>query len=295
MTGAAIPLIALVQIGSRPWPMLVAHVGARAAILVVVAALWAAGALDLAAAVWINAVLAALQLAILLVLLRARVSLRPDLALARRIAARVGAGWIAALALFALPRVSLVMLGNRGELAETGYYSIAVALFELMSVVPVSASGVLTTHLAGGARAGPRGALALLAAMGALSLAAGLSAPMLIPLVFGAPFAPAVGPFPGMLAAVMLTTLHQFCQGALQARGRPLPILVPPVLGVGTAFAVAWTAVPSQGAFGAVVGTVAGTGVLAAAAAVLMCRSALQISEPTIRRHVEPASTDTRR
>jgi O-antigen/teichoic acid export membrane protein len=274
LTGAAVPLLALVQIGARPWPIFAAHVGSRAVILTVVAVLWAANVLDLATAVWINTGAAGLQLTILLVLLRARLSLRSNLALARRVAGRVGAGWVAALALFALPRVSLVMLGSRGMLAEAGYYSVALALYELMIVLPVSASGVLTTHLARGpvARAGPRSALLLLGAMGALSLAAGVLAPVLIPLVFGVPFAPAVGPFQMVLGVVMLGTLYQFCQGALQARGRPLPILLPPLLGLVTALPVAWLAVPAHGASGAVISTLAGFAVLAAAALALLRR-----------------------
>jgi O-antigen/teichoic acid export membrane protein len=275
LTGASIPLIALVQIGARPWPMLVAHVGSRAVILAVVAGLWAASALDLAAAVWINTAAAGLQLAILLFLLRERMSFRPRLALAGRLASRIGAGWIAALALFALPRASLVMLGSRGLLAEAGYYSVAVALFELLCVVPVSASGVLTSHLAGRPelRAGRRSAFALLSAMGVLSLVAAVLAPALIPLVFGVPFTPAVGPFQAILPAVILATLHQFCHGALQASGRPVPILLPPVLGLLAAVPVAWLLVPSHGALGAVISTVAGTAVLAAAALVSMRRS----------------------
>jgi O-antigen/teichoic acid export membrane protein len=274
LTGAAVPLMALVQVGARPWPMLFAHVGSRAANLAVVAGLWVAGALDLATAVWINTGAACLQLAILLVLLRTRASLRPNLALARRIAGRVGAGWVAALALFALPRASLVMLGSGDMLAEAGHYSVAVALFELMVVLPGSASGVLTTHLAGGpgARAGLRSALLLLGAMGALSLLAGILAPVLIPLVFGAPFGPAVEPFRMILGAVVLATLYQFCQGTHQARGRPLPILLPPILGLLTAVPVAWLTVPDHGASGAVISTLTGFAVLAGAAALALLR-----------------------
>lgn len=273
LMAAAVSLLALVQIRERPGAILCAHLGPKAALLLAAAALWSWGRLDLAAAIWLNIGVAVFQFALLLALAPWNGSrLRPSLALARRVATRLGAGWLAGLAFYALPRAGLVMLGNRNMLAEAGYYSVAVTLFEIMSILPAAASGVLTTHLAShaSARPGPRTALALVAFMTLCSVAAALAAPVLIPLAFGEAFRPAVAPFQGLLAAVILGTVYQFCQGALHAGGRPWPILLPPVLGLAVAIPAGWLAVPPLGAFGAVAATLVGFSVLAATALALV-------------------------
>jgi O-antigen/teichoic acid export membrane protein len=276
LTAASVSIIALVQIEQRLWPILWAHLGPKLALLIGAGALWAADRLDLAGAVWLNTGVAAVQLGLLLRLLPSRPASRPRLALARQMAGLIGAGWAAALALFAVPRVGLILLGSRGMLAEAGQYSVALALFEILIVLPVSASGVLTTHLLRSpeARPGWRGALRLGGLMAGIALVALVLAPVVVPLLFGAAFRPAAGAFQGLVAAVMLATVYQYCQGLLQARGRALAIVLPPALALVTAAPVAWLAVPPLGAGGAVIGAVAGYAVLAVTAALLTSRSA---------------------
>jgi O-antigen/teichoic acid export membrane protein len=265
LMAAAVSVMPLVHIRERPWPIVWAHLGPRLALLLGVGTLWAAERLDLASAIWLNTAVAAVQLALTVALIPARHGVRPNLALARRVARLLGAGWAASLALFVIPRAPLVVLAGSGLVAEAGQYSVAVALFEIMIVLPVAASGVLTSHLAAapGARPGLRGIGMLAGLMAVVCLVALVAAPVLVPLLFGAAFRPAVGAFQVLLIAVMLATLYQFCQGILQARGRSSQILGPPVLALVTAVPVAWVSIPSLGLQGAVFGTVCGFAVLA--------------------------------
>jgi O-antigen/teichoic acid export membrane protein len=267
LTAAAVSAIALVQIRERTWPILWAHVGPRLGLVLGAAILWAAGRLDLASAIWLNTAVAVAQLVIVVALIPSAGGLRPRLALARSIGRLLGAGWSASLALFVVPRVPLVMLASSGMVAEAGQYSVAIALFEIMIVLPVSASGVLTSHLAAapGARPGLRGIVMLTGLMGAVCLVALVAAPVLVPLLFGAAFRPAVGAFQQLLVAVMLATLYQFCQGILQARGRASQIVAPPLLALMTAVPIAFVSIPTLGLAGAVLGTACGFAVLAAA------------------------------
>lgn len=266
LTAAAVSTIALVQIRERPWPILWAHIGPRLGLVLGAAMLWAAGRLDLASAIWLNTAVAVAQLVIVVALIPPGSARRPRLALARRMARLLGAGWSASLALFVVPRVPLVMLASSGMVAEAGQYSVAIALFEIMVVLPVSASGVLTTHLtaAPGARPGLRPIAMLAALMGAACLVALVAAPVLVPLLFGTAFQPAVRAFQQLLVAVMLATLYQFSQGILQARGRASHILAPPLAAVMTVVPVAFVSIPTLGLAGAVLGTACGFAVLAA-------------------------------
>lgn len=277
LTAAAVAVIGLVQMRERPWPILLAHLGPKLFLVLAAAALWQAGALDLAGALWLNVAVAALQLALLLALLRHDgLGLRPSLALARRVARLLGAGWLAALALYAMPRASLVMLGSLGLLAEAGHYSVALTLYEIMIVLPVAASGVLTTHLArdGAARAGRRTALALIGFMAALALLAGLAAPLLVPLLFGEAFRPAVVPFQALLGAVLLATLQQYWHGILVARGSAASVALPSLVGLAVAVAVGWIAVPALATAGAVAATLIGSAAGGAVAGALALSAA---------------------
>jgi O-antigen/teichoic acid export membrane protein len=167
-----------------------------------------------------------------------------------------------------------VMLAGSGMVPEAGHYSIAIALFEIMTVLPVAASGVLTSHLvdAPGARPGLRGIMGLAGLMAAACGVALLAAPVLVPLLFGAAFRPAVGAFQTLLIAVMLATVYQFCQGILHARGRPSHILGPPLLALLAAGPISLMAIPTIGLYGAVLATVCGFAVLAGVAVWLAFR-----------------------
>jgi O-antigen/teichoic acid export membrane protein len=274
LSAAAVSLISLVHIQERSWPILCGHLGPRVGLLLGVGALWAAGRLDLATAIWLNTAAAAVQFAVLIALVPGRHRLRPRLALARSVARLLGPGWAGSLAVFVMPRAPLVMLAGSGMVPEAGHYSIAIALFEIMTVLPVAASGVLTSHLvdAPGARPGLRGIMGLAGLMAAGCGVALLAAPVLVPLLFGAAFRPAVGAFQALLVAVMLATVYQFCQGILHARGRPAHILGPPLLALLTAGPISFMAIPTIGLYGAVLATVCGFAVLAGVAVWLAFR-----------------------
>lgn len=266
LVGAGAALATVVQVQARPVPVLLSLVGPKAVLVLATAFLWWENSLDLTAAVWLYTGSVAVQSAVVLALVRPGRA-APSIALLRRIGSLLGAGWVAALALYAIPRVSLVVLGSRGLIAEAGYYSVALTLYEIMIVLPVAGSGVLTTHLSQNrrARAGMRTALVFVASVAAPAVVAGLAAEPLLRLLFGEAFAPAVMPFRALLAAVVLAAVYQVLQSTLVLHRSPLAVAAPPVVGLLVAFGVSWFLVPAFATAGAVAGTVAGCGALVAA------------------------------
>jgi O-antigen/teichoic acid export membrane protein len=217
---------------------------------------------------------AVLQLTLLLALLgQPSRAFRPDPALMRRLAGMLGAGWLSALALFALPRIGFVLLGSHAPLEASGHYSVALTLIEIMSILPTAAGAALGTHFARqglptrGAQA--RAALTVVGAMTALCLVAALLGPILIRVVFGPAFAPAAGPFRALLPAVVLTAAYQVFQATLQVQRRPLAIALPPLAAVASTVPAAVLLVPALGIAGAVWSTILGCAVLALLAAYL--------------------------
>jgi O-antigen/teichoic acid export membrane protein len=271
LVGAGAAMATIVQIQARPLPVILSLVGPKAVLVLATAFLWWNGRLDLAAAVWLYTGSVALQFAVVLALVGpARAA--PSFALLRRVGGLLGAGWIAALAVYAIPRVSLVVLGSRGLLAEAGYYSVALTMYEIMIVLPVIASGVLTTHLSQnrGSHAGRRTALIFVGSVGGPALVAAVAAEPLIRKVFGDAFAPAVMPFRGLLAAVVLATVYQLLQSTLVLRCSPLAIAAPPLTGLFVALGASWFVVPAFGTAGAVAATLLGCGALVLASLALL-------------------------
>jgi O-antigen/teichoic acid export membrane protein len=148
-----------------------------------------------------------------------------------------------------------------------GHYSVALALFEIVLILPVAAGGVLTSHVArqelasGGA--GWRPTLTMAGGMALVCGLAALAAPALIPLLFGTAFAPAAGPFGWLLLAAWFGTLHQSWQPTLQVRGRARDLMLPPLVAGGIACLLAWLLVPILGTSGALASAIAGYAVLA--------------------------------
>lgn len=280
LTSAATSLIVLVHLRQRTLAILAAHLGPKLVLLGATLVLWRTGALDLRSAVWLNTLVALVQFGLLLALIRQPTrAFRPDPALMRRLAGLLGAGWFSALALYAVPRIGFVLLGSHAPLAVSGHYSVAMTLFEVLAILPVSAGSVLASHFSRkgvpGRRLEARAAGLMLGAMTVLAAAAALISPILIPLLFGAAFAPAVEPLIGLLPALVLGAGYQVLHAALQALGRPVLILLPPAAAIAATLPAAMLLIPELGIGGAVLSTVLGFAVLACTAAAL-CWSALR-------------------
>jgi O-antigen/teichoic acid export membrane protein len=275
LTAASLSLVPLIQIRGRADQILTVQIGPRAVQFALAVGLAWSGRLDLAVAVWIFTTVAAVELGLILACLAGDIrDLRPSLALMREAASLLGAGWLAAISLFVLPRIGLVVLGATGALAVTGQYSVALTLQEVSTVAPAALGGVLVTHVlrhgAPGWRKGLRSLAPVLLPMAAAFAVAALLAPTIVTFIFGPAFAPAGDLFRILLVSVLLATVYQLCQPLLYRHGRGLAI--PAFAGVGVATGVALLAVPPLGVTGAVLSNLLGFATLASLALVLLRR-----------------------
>lgn len=278
ITAANLSLGTLVQIDGHARRILTVQIAPRLVQLAVILALVWGRRLDLEASVWLFPFTAAIEFCLAVTALRNRIrTLRPSLSLTRTIAGLLGAGWLASVALFALPRFGLLVLGATRSLGETGQYSVALSLQEVATVAPAALGGVLITHVmrhgAPGGRGQARAAAALLGGMAGACALAALLAPVVIPLVFGRAFAPAAETFRYLLVAVLLATVYQICQPMLYVRTARMPIAIPAVSALAGAAIVALLAVPALGTNGAILSNIVGFLILAASAAALARRT----------------------
>jgi O-antigen/teichoic acid export membrane protein len=236
------------------------------------AVLWlsARGALDLRHAIWLAPAAIGLELLFTAAAIGPRaLAVRPRLAVLAPVARRLGEGWIAALALFLLPRIGLLALGATAGAASAGQYSVALTLQEVAGLAPAALGGVLVSR-AGVAAGSGRAAAAVLAGAALVLLAGWWLAPLLVPLVFGASYAPAADLLRPLLAGTLLVTGFQLLQPALWRDGRRGAPAIPAVAAAATAALVAFLAVPRYGEAGAVASNLAGFAVLAVAASALV-------------------------
>lgn len=236
------------------------------------AVLWlsARGELDLLHALWLGPAAIGLELLLTAAAIGPRDLLaRPRLAELRTVGRRLGEGWLAALALFLLPRIGLLALGATAGAASAGQYSVALTLQEVAGLAPAALGGVLISR-SGAASGSPRAGAIFLAAAAAILLAGWWLAPLLVPLVFGADYAPAAAILRPLLGGTLLFTGVQLLQPALwrdRRRGAPA---FPAVAAAATAGLVAFWAVPRYGEAGAIASNLAGFAVLAVAATALV-------------------------
>lgn len=277
VTATTLALNTMVQIEGRPGRVLAVHVGPRILQVAMIAGTAAAGRLDLPAAMTIFVLTSLVELALVLVCLRGRVDgFVPSLPLVRDVLRLLGAGWVSSLAIFAVPRIGLVVLGSYAPLETTGRYSVALTLQEAALVAPIALGGVLITHVGRhgvfGRRTQERGGLSILAFSAATCALAGLIAPQFITLTFGEAFAPAAGPFRIILGSVVLATLYQLCQPFLYARRNAVAIAGPSIGACLATLAAALLAVPRLGLTGAILSNVVGFATLAGLAFLLARR-----------------------
>lgn len=109
---------------------------------------------------------------------------------------------------FVLTSLGVLIVNRYCTPAETGWYQFSAALFNVMAVIPVSISMVLSVHVA---QAGPREAwvrhrrvlIGLPFVMILCAAAAAVAAPIAIPLVVGAKYLPAVPLFQLQLFGIL--------------------------------------------------------------------------------------------
>jgi O-antigen/teichoic acid export membrane protein len=120
ITATMLSVTTLLQIEARVLPVLAVHVWPRIIQVGLLLGYSLHGRLDLGAAIWIFVGTAGLELLLAIACLAPKIeSFRPSLELVRRIVALLGAGWIASLAVFAVPRIGLLVLGSEAPLEAT--------------------------------------------------------------------------------------------------------------------------------------------------------------------------------
>lgn len=261
---AAMALSALVHTRGHLLPTLTTLAAQRVVIFGCIMGLLVMGQLNLTAVTWVNLIAPLGSLALSLWILNTPLGW-PDVRLWQEIKGFIGATWLAGVALVALPKVAVIMLGSTGQLAATGHYSVACTLFEAALILPMLAGSVLISHFTrinSGPAARRQTTLVMLGAAGLIAAISIALAPWVVPFLFGAPFAAAVAPFQVLMVCLVLAALHQAWFSRLMAAHARLAVVLPPLLGcaVVTALAVYW--VPTQGAMGAAWATLAGYGAL---------------------------------
>jgi O-antigen/teichoic acid export membrane protein len=250
------------------WANMVSIGAQRVVLLVGVLVLLAFGSLTVITITWVNAAAIVLATAATIALLGISPwHWRASMSLARELAGFLGSTWLAMLALFALPKVTILLLGSSGQLAATGHYSVASTLMETALIIPSLAGAVLVTHFTknqSGEAGRRKVTLAVLAAMVIICGAGAALSPWLIPWVFGASFAAAVAPFQVLMVAVVCAALHQAWMSRLVAAHQRWAVVVPPVIACGVAAGAGAVCVPAYGAMGAAIATVMGYVTLAA-------------------------------
>lgn len=152
----------------------------------------------------------------------------------------LGAGWLAGLATFAAPKVPLLLLPHYVSLTELGHFSLATTLLDIALLVPTAATSVLISHFArsgGATTTGQQQAFwALLALCCVMAIFGYISAPYLLPWVFGPAFSDASEPFRWLLLALLLQAPIAVMSSAATARGQAQSVVWPPFAGLVTTF-----------------------------------------------------------
>ncbi len=184
-----------------------------------------------------------------------------DAALARRASRFIGATWVAALVTYMAPKVVMLVLPQYAGLAELGYYSIAATLLDVALMVPNAVTSVLISHFTR-MESSPRARLHTL--LGLLVIVLGcavfgvVTAPYLLPLVFGAGFIASVEPFRILLVALILQAPLAVYTGHLTARAHAWGLLLPPLASLLATTGAAFMLIPVYGMNGAAWAAVAG-------------------------------------
>jgi O-antigen/teichoic acid export membrane protein len=146
-------------------------------------------------------------------------------------------------------------------LAELGYYSIAATLLDVALMVPNAVTSVLISHFTrveSSPKARRHTLLGLLAIVSGCAVFGAITAPYLLPLVFGAGFVASVEPFRILLVALILQAPLAVYTGHLTARAHAWGLLLPPLASLLATSGAAFMLIPAHGMNGAAWAAVVG-------------------------------------
>ncbi|MEV1146730.1 O-antigen ligase family protein, partial [Micromonospora sp. NPDC049799] len=180
------------------------------------------------------------------------------------------------LAQFGMIRTQVPVIQLLVGASAVGVYSVALALAEVLLIIPIAVSLILVPTVANGAaswRSVARlgGGTLLLTAVGAGVLA--LAGPHVVPLLFGHEFDPAVPVLWALLPGVAIFSLARVAQSYLTAVDRPVAIAAAAVAALAVGLGSMAVLVPRMGAVGAGLASSAGYLVYAVAIAPAFLRA----------------------
>jgi O-antigen/teichoic acid export membrane protein len=193
---------------------------------------------------------------------------------------------VGGLVTMALYRVDVLLVGWWRSPAEAGRYAVALAVAEVLWVLPNSAAQAIVPRAAGPVRRvdTARVAKGLLVAMSAAAVVTVAAGWLLIPVVFGDEFTAARTALPGLAAASVAAGLWKVLSFDLLAGGRPGTRIRTGAAGIAVMVAVDAVTVPRWGASGAAVGALVAYAVAAGLCLRTWrrCRRAAAMMEPEL-------------
>jgi O-antigen/teichoic acid export membrane protein len=246
------------------------EVGTKAAALGLLVALVAAGMLSAFSAFAVVVLLTGIGMLVawrLLVQGRA-MSLRPSWRLLVEHARYGLKAYVAAMLAFLLLRVDVLIIQAMLGSTETGYYAVAVSLIDNMYILPLVIGSLLFPRLSALSDSAVRWRIAKSAAVGitiamALSaMAAAVFGQLVIGMLFGQPFLPAVPAFVWLLPGLVLLSANTMLMNYFASNGMPLVVIVGPLTGLGVNVVLNIMLLPSIGIVGASVASSVGYGTM---------------------------------
>jgi len=176
---------------------------------------------------------------------------RLDTGLMRRMLGYGLRAYVACLLAYLIIRSDMLLVNYFLGTAQTGIYAVAVNLADLLLVFPTAIGAMLFPRIsAAPADAGELTARVCrhtAAGMLFLGLGAGLVAPWLIRLLFGAAFAGAAGPFRLLLPGILALSLETILMNDLSGRGLPPVVILVPGVGLALNLALNLAFLPRYG------------------------------------------------
>jgi O-antigen/teichoic acid export membrane protein len=215
---------------------------------------------------------------------------RPDLRLLAETIRYGARAWLGGLAHLLNARVDQVLLGLLASQAALGTYAVAVNASEVLFYLPSAVATALLPAVArSGGAAGVERTLRVFRVVMILTVAAvGAAAvlgPVLLPLVFGAAYRGAVGPFLWLLPSAIGFVASAVFSNALLASGAPALSSLGPVVSLTVGVTLDLLLIPRLGAAGAA----------AAASAALLCGGTAAAVAYGVRSGLRPAALVPRR
>jgi antigen flippase len=151
-------------------------------------------------------------------------------------------------------RINVLLLGSYADPSEVGYYSVAAQLNDVLIILPAAMSAALFPRLVSMQTGRWRATLRSFSGFGALYLVACIAAAAcapLLPYLFGASFAPAVGIFYWLVPSAFFIGMTSILSQYLAALGLPRSLLAVWAAATAVVLVVSLWLIPRGGAVGA--------------------------------------------